>query len=696
MDQQPALDLEKKLSDPNSQGFDEKKDAAAVSDVFGQVEQEEEIYEVTSWLRIGIYPSNLYLGLKSGFTFGPQLFGGIFGFLLLKAVSKLPSWAFGGYFGEKENVTVQTAATAAGGLGIIYVSGIPAMYQLGLLSPTPKEDFGKLIALTFVSAFYGMMFAIPLRKWYILKQKLVFPTPAATALTIRALHSGPAGMKVAKQKGISLAIAFLASITLRVVSGYGIRQLRTNVQSAHTRIAQWHPFWWLASWGWRSVIGADNWGFFWENTPAFYGAGIITGVNASLSVYIGGLVCWGLIGPILMRTGTTSAIYDNSSGYNIISYNKMDFGSFAEGVVSPRYWLLWPGVLLMLLVAFTDLLVDGKVIYVGFRNLFWEAKNKYRERRGLPPQYTLVPSMEDPAKPEEQVPVLWWGTGLIIAIIVTVIVLDKKFDILLGFCFSFIGVMCSGATDINPVSTVAKTSQVIFGGATHGQFKSTIIVTPPPDSITRNIGALRVNLLAGVVSGAAAAQTGDMTGDLKTGHLLKASPRHQFIAQGFGALCSVFLSTGLFVLFSEAYPCIIGIPSVAAWSAVAQATTSVNGLPLPTTSAIFSLILALSGVAMTIIKKRFVDPRYHIYFPNLMAFGLSFTLPPGQSQYGLAMAVSSVAAYFWKKRRPSQYDIYAFPIAAGMMAGEGIGGVLNALLVMYGDPPGSLRSMDQY
>lgn len=34
---------------------------------------------------------------------------------------------------------------------------------------------------------------------------------------------------------------------------------------------------------------------------------MITGVNASLSMYFGGLVAWGLIGPVLMRTGTTVA-----------------------------------------------------------------------------------------------------------------------------------------------------------------------------------------------------------------------------------------------------------------------------------------------------------------------------------------------------------------------------------------------------
>jgi uncharacterized oligopeptide transporter (OPT) family protein len=36
----------------------------------------------------------------------------------------------------------------------------------------------------------GMFFAIPLRKFYILKLKLVYPSGAATAFTIRSLHVG--------------------------------------------------------------------------------------------------------------------------------------------------------------------------------------------------------------------------------------------------------------------------------------------------------------------------------------------------------------------------------------------------------------------------------------------------------------------------------------------------------------------------
>ncbi|KAK5133090.1 hypothetical protein LTR08_008200 [Meristemomyces frigidus] len=101
-----------------------------------------------------IAASNVYLGLKTGWTFGASLFGSIFGFAILKPLSTtLPTWAGGGYFGPKENVCVQSAATAAGSLGLIFTSGIPAAYQLGLLSATPKEDFGKLCTFTLACAY---------------------------------------------------------------------------------------------------------------------------------------------------------------------------------------------------------------------------------------------------------------------------------------------------------------------------------------------------------------------------------------------------------------------------------------------------------------------------------------------------------------------------------------------------------------
>lgn len=46
--------------------------------------------------------SNIYLGLKTGWTFGASLFGGILGFAILKPLSRIaPRYLGGGYFGPK-------------------------------------------------------------------------------------------------------------------------------------------------------------------------------------------------------------------------------------------------------------------------------------------------------------------------------------------------------------------------------------------------------------------------------------------------------------------------------------------------------------------------------------------------------------------------------------------------------------------
>jgi uncharacterized oligopeptide transporter (OPT) family protein len=153
---------------------------------------------------------------------------------------------------------------------------------------------------------------------------------------------------------------------------------------------------------------------------------------------------------------------------------------------------------------------------------------------------------------EHRVPFAWWTTGLLASVIMTCALLATQFhmnvgegilSMVLGFIFSFIAVLSSGTTDINPVSTVAKASQLIFGGIAKG----TTISAPD---------AQLLNLLGGTISAGSAAQSSDMTGDLKTGYLLRAKPRVQFIAQLCGATVAIFLNVGLYILFTTASPCI--------------------------------------------------------------------------------------------------------------------------------------------
>lgn len=122
-----------------------------------------------------------------------------------------------------------------------------------------------------------------------------------------------------------------------------------------------------------------------------------------------------------------------------------------------------------------------------------------------------------------------------------------------------------------------------------------------------------------------------MLGDLKTTHLLRASPRVQFYAQCCGAIVSVFMSVAMYVLFSEAYPCIndlaladkcsFSIPDVGAYRAIAVAVTSTS-LPVPNSSGIFCIVLLVWAFIQTFLKYRFVPEKYHIYVPNLVSFYL--------------------------------------------------------------------------
>jgi hypothetical protein len=277
-----------------------------------------------------------------------------------------------------------------------------------------------------------------------------------------------------------------------------------------------------------------------------------------------------------------------------------------------------------------------KTVPSQLRNANLNPVTWFRKDNDAPLTTGVDPENEDPSPPEDQVPTLWWTIGLAVTTVGSCAIFATMFHmnvgeailaLLLGFMFSFIGVQSSGQTDVNPVGTVAKASQLIFGGVTKGMSM---------------IPAQTINLTAGVVAAGAAAQATDMTGDLKTGFLLRAKPRNQFLAQCIGSFISVFLNVGLFVLFTKASPCIItgedpcayGAPSISAWAAVAVAVTSPK-LPIPPSSGYtaigLSIAAGLTVTAKVCGSRLLLSSSYcHTYVPFL-----STVLPHPEEVLGL-------------------------------------------------------------
>jgi uncharacterized oligopeptide transporter (OPT) family protein len=306
--------------------------------------------------------SNIYLGLKSGWTFTANLLGAIIGFAVLKPLSRaIPEYVpiLGGPFGPRENNIVQTVATAAGGLGNVFVGGIPALYQLGLLS-TPKEDFARLLSLTIVGGYFGFAFGTPLRKFFIIyvarELRLIFPTAFATAMTIRSMHLAATGEALAKAKLYALSIAFSGALIFRVVSQYALGI-----------IWDWHIFTWIYIWSGysnKTALDIECWGWYLELTPAFVGSGMLVGINPALSFFGGSVLSWAIIGPALIAQGMAfgdQPFADETDPDNYLpqwtsytSYFSLSKTYTTPDHPSPRYWLLWPGLLMMIVVSFVE------------------------------------------------------------------------------------------------------------------------------------------------------------------------------------------------------------------------------------------------------------------------------------------------------------------------------------------------------
>ncbi|KAF5124320.1 uncharacterized protein G6M90_00g029570 [Metarhizium brunneum] len=648
--------------------------------------------------------SNVYLGLKTGFTFSATMFGAIFGYGIITLFTKLLPGVplIGMKFGPQENSIIQASATGAGGMSGVFVAGLPAMYRLGLLSEDPKSDFPRILTITIICAFFGLFAAVPLRKFFIInvarELNLVFPTPTATALAIRSMHAVGSGANDAMRKIKALGFSFLGALTHIVVSQY-----------ANGILHEWHIFTWFYAWsGYTNwAINIESWGWYIQLTPAFFGSGILVGLNAALSWFLGTVAAWGLIGPLLVHYGECIGEQVGEGKWaELTNFNKLNDITKPGFVPSPRYWMLWPGVMVLLVYSLVEFVLHIRVVWDGAKYAFRSMassingglKSKGKSIPFLEKQAAKLEEesslLEDFAPPEQQVPGWIWGPGTLVMVVVSCLVCHFQFNMnaglavlacVLGILFAFLSIYGGAVTDTAPLTASSKASQLVYGGITKGNYSVA--------------DAQRINLIAGNIASGCADVSNSLVSDFRVGFLLKTPPKYQFYAQAVGALVSVFLAPGIFVLFMSAYPCVwrtdlpkeevmrcpFKAPSVVAWQAVAQAVTAPE-IPIPLSCTIFSIVMGVVAALQAVVKNFYlVGPRekYRDYLPNWMAVGVAWVLG-ADSGYANAILFGSVTAWWWKKYFGKNFDMYAFSVAAGLIAGEGLGGVVNAALTLGG------------
>ncbi|KAG0043203.1 hypothetical protein BGZ83_011710 [Gryganskiella cystojenkinii] len=613
---------------------------------------------VGSMLGCVVAASNLYLGLKIGWTFGAALWGSIFGFLILKSISKMT----GTVFGPKENTVCQAAATSAGGLSNGFVTAVPAMYRMGLMGVgrTPKDDVVALLLWTASAAFFGMFFAVPLRSHFVINQDLVFPTPRAAAETIKSLHkAGSAAARDARNSGRAMMISFVTAMCW-AITGFFIPGLFGSI----------HFLYYIGkAAGYEAMMNADKlWGWYFSWDFSFFGAGLMTPGNTVFSFCLGELIAFGIAGPLM----TDAGYLNGATGF-----------PKPPVVGSAQSWFLWPGVAVMVFTAFSELGAQGPALAHAITGGVRSARNsirKLQKKEAIANTSDYVSKDLSPA--HELIPTSWWVGGLALSGVFTILVMYFNFNIpvyatigaiILSFFLAFVGLQASGETDINPTGAVAKVTQLVFSRI------------PNPDiKIVQ-----KTNLMCANISASACSQAVDMVGDLKTGHLVGAAPRAMFWAQLVGSVFAIVIAVPLFLLYTEAYPCVLdaeipncpfGVPAVNAWQNIALILT--GGGTVPHYSMILTIVLCVLAVLNVFIRVKFVPDWLKPYWLNLNAVGLGFINP--SPAIPTAMAVGWIAGQVWKRVNKASHENMMYSVSAGLIAGVGIAGLLNAAMTIAG------------
>lgn len=132
--------------------------------------------------------SNMYFGLQTGWVSMMTMPASLMGFGIFKTLSRHLAFPFS----PVENVLVQTVAgsMAIMPLGCGFVGVLPAMQYL-----LKSEEHGpvnlstwKLIVWSLGLCYFGVVFAVPLRRQVIIREKLKFPSGFSTAVLISVLH----------------------------------------------------------------------------------------------------------------------------------------------------------------------------------------------------------------------------------------------------------------------------------------------------------------------------------------------------------------------------------------------------------------------------------------------------------------------------------------------------------------------------
>lgn len=520
-----------------------------------------------------------------------------------------------------ESNIVQTIGSAGESLAAGAIFTMPALFLWAEEGLCSMPSLVEITLIALCGGVLGVLFMVPLRNALIVKEHQTLLYPEGTACADVLLAGEEGGANASTVfSGMGLAAVFKFIVD-------GLKVIPADVSAAFKSF--------------KGEIGMEVY-------PALLGVGYIVGPKIASYMFVGSVFGWLVIIPLICLFGPDTWLYPAEAGTTIA---QLYAGGGAAAIWSTYVKYIGAGAIatggIISLIKSLPLIVrtfsDSMKSVKGGKNT-----STARTAQDLPMQFILIGIVA-------MVVIIW----AVPAIPVTL--LGAALIVIFGFFFATVSSRMVGlvGSSNNPVSGMAIATLLIATMAIKGSGKTGI------DGMT---AAIAIGSVICII----AAIAGDTSQDLKTGYLLGATPKKQQIGELIGVLASGLAIGGVLYLLNAAWG--YGGAEVPAPQAtlMKMIVEGIMGGNLPWNLVFVGVFLALG---LEILRIPVMPFAIGLYLPIY----LNATIMIG-GVVRMVMDARKNVDEKTKEQQSTDGTLYC----AGMIAGEGLVGILLAIFAVFG------------
>ena len=557
--------------------------------------------------------ANAYLGLRVGMTVSASIPAAVISMGVIRVIMKKNSIL--------ESNLVQTIGSAGESLAAGAIFTMPALFLWAEEGLTEKPGLVEITLIALCGGVLGVLFMVPLRNALIVKEHATLLYPEGTACANVLLAGEEGGSNAATVfSGMGIAAAFKFIVD-------GLKVIPADVAVAFKSF--------------KGEIGMEVY-------PALLGVGYIVGPRIASFMFVGSIVGWLVIIPLICLFGPDISLYPAEAGVTISQL-------FAEGGASAIWsnYVKYIGAGAIATGGIISLIKSLPLILSTFRDSMKSMKGSQnggtlRTDKDLPMGVILAGIVA-------MVFIIWFVPAI------PVNFLGALMIVVFGFFFATVSSRMVGmiGSSNNPVSGMAIATLLLATFA---------IKATGETGIDGMKGAIAIGSVICIV----AAIAGDTSQDLKTGYLLGATPKTQQIGELLGVVVSGLAIGGVLYLLDAAWG--YGTAEVPAPQAglMKMIVEGIMGGDLPWTLVFVGVFLALGLEILRIPVMPFAIGLYLPIYLNttIMIGGVVRMFMDGRKKVDSKTKESQV----------TNGTLYC----AGMIAGEGLVGIFLAILAVAG------------